>query len=257
MGEKVINHTNPSHKKVNKLIKKYQRKNRLIEIFGKCIIEYEGRASSHLGLGDRLVILKTDGSLLVHTKKKREPVNWQPPGSRHYSEIKNQNLVIRSERRNPNEKLVIIFEDVFSISSYNIVDEEKLNLNKSEEEMGDLLVQKPWIIENDFKIIEREKETDLGYIDLFGEDKYDNKVIIELKRKKIGLSEVSQLKRYYDSLKEKFSNLRGIIIGPSLSNKAKNHLEQQELEFIQLKPDACELGTDLTEFTNNQKNIHQ
>ncbi|PTD93372.1 endonuclease NucS [archaeon SCG-AAA382B04] len=249
--KKVVNIENPLNEKTDELIKKSLRKNRVIEIFGKCVIEYEGRASSHLGLGDRLILLKPDGTLLVHTKNQREPVNWQPPGSRHYCKTKDQKLVVISKRKSPEEKLVIEFFDVFSISSLDLVDEEELELNRSEEEMGDLLVEKPWIIEKGFSVIKREKETELGYIDLFGEDDRGNKVIIELKRKRISLSAVSQLKRYYDSLKNKYTNLRGLIVGPSVSEKSKNLLNEHGLEFVKLKPEACELGTDLTEYIDN------
>lgn len=253
MEEKVLNLKDPSPEESNKTIKRFLGEDRVIAVFGKCVIDYEGRASSYLGLGDRLVILKPDGTLLVHSKSNRKPVNWQPPGSKHTSRLNEGNLVIESRRRNPKEKLEIVFNDVFSVSSLELIDEEELQLNRSEEEMGDLILEKPWIIENGFKVIEREKETDLGYIDIFGRDEEGNKVIIELKRKKIGLSSVSQLKRYHDSLKETYSGLRGIIVGPSVSRKAKNFLEKEGLEFVKLKPDACELGTDLTEYTSSQK----
>lgn len=39
---------------------------RLVQVFGECEVWYEGRASSYLGLGDRLVLFKPDGSLIVH-----------------------------------------------------------------------------------------------------------------------------------------------------------------------------------------------
>lgn len=251
MDKKVITQKKPNLKEASELLKKSFRNNRIIDVFGRCEIDYEGRASSYLGLGDRLTILKPDGALLVHTKNKREPVNWQPPGSKYSTEIDKENNLfhIISKRRKPDEKLDIGFDKIYSISSFDAEDEEEIDLKRSEKEMGDLLMKKPWIIENNFKILEREKETELGYIDLFGEDEEGNKVIIELKRKKIGISSVSQLSRYYNSLESKFSDLRGIIMGPSLSQKAKNLLKEKELEFIELRPEACELGTDLKEFT--------
>ena len=44
---------------------------RVVTIIGRCTVEYDGRATSTLGLRDRLVILKSDGSLLVHTDEQR------------------------------------------------------------------------------------------------------------------------------------------------------------------------------------------
>ncbi len=248
-NEKVIYLKKPTFEESNKLIKKSISLNRLLEIFGECVIDYEGRASSYLGLGDRIVFIKPDGALLVHTNTKREPINWQPPGSKISTKLMKEKLCLISKRKNPKEKLKISFKEIYSLSSFNLVHEEELELNRSEEEMGDLITKKPWIVEEGFKIIEREKEIDLGYIDIFGEDKENKKVIIELKRKKIGISAVSQLDRYFDSLKNKFNDLRAILIGPSLSKKAENLVKEKELEFIKLKPEACELGTDLGEFT--------
>ena len=51
-------------------------------VVGCCSVEYSGRARSTLGWGARIVIIKPDGSVLVHQRAGREPVNWQPPGTR-------------------------------------------------------------------------------------------------------------------------------------------------------------------------------
>ena len=38
----------------------------MVTLVGECEVEYDGRASSHLPSGERLVILKPDGTMLVH-----------------------------------------------------------------------------------------------------------------------------------------------------------------------------------------------
>jgi len=35
-------------------------------IVGNCCVEYRGRASSKLGPGERIIIIKEDGALLIH-----------------------------------------------------------------------------------------------------------------------------------------------------------------------------------------------
>jgi len=55
----------------------------MVTLFGRCTVDYEGRAASTLGPGDRHVMLKPDGSALVHTDEGQQPVNWQPPGCEH------------------------------------------------------------------------------------------------------------------------------------------------------------------------------
>jgi RecB family endonuclease NucS len=57
-------------------------RNSVLIVVGCCCVEYSGRARSTLGWGERIVIVKPDGSVLVHQRAGREPVNWQPPGTR-------------------------------------------------------------------------------------------------------------------------------------------------------------------------------
>jgi hypothetical protein len=61
----------------------------MVTVFGRCTVEYEGRAASTLGPGERLVMLKPDGTVLVHTDEGQKPVNWQPPGCTHEPSVTN------------------------------------------------------------------------------------------------------------------------------------------------------------------------
>ena len=77
----------------------------LVTVHGRCRVDYDGRASSELGPGDRLVVLKPDGAALVHTEEGRTPVNWQPPGSAHAASVRDDRLRVRSTRESPAERL--------------------------------------------------------------------------------------------------------------------------------------------------------
>ena len=77
----------------------------MITIVGQCEVEYDGRASSYLPPGDRLVILKPDGTLLVHTDSQHEPVNWQPPGCTHRVSLEDDHLHVQSLRSSPAEQV--------------------------------------------------------------------------------------------------------------------------------------------------------
>jgi len=52
----------------------------IVVLFGRCRVEYDGRAASSLAAGNRMLIAKPDGAILVHTETGQQPVNWQPPG---------------------------------------------------------------------------------------------------------------------------------------------------------------------------------
>ena len=55
------------------------RSRKFVLVMGDCKVDYDGRASSTLDWGERVTIIKQDGSVLVHRPNGYEPVNWQPP----------------------------------------------------------------------------------------------------------------------------------------------------------------------------------
>jgi len=218
----------------------------MIVSFGYCQVDYEGRASSSLDFGDRLVILKKDGTALIHQNEKREPVNWQPPGSSHEAILKVEgeeptDLILRSVRSNPFEVLDIAFREIHLLSILKGEDEAQLNLSGSEKSMGNRIMKQPDLIEQGFIPIEREKKTPFGPVDIFGKDYEGNIVVVELKRRRVGPDAVSQLKRYINALRKEESetkgeNFRGILVAPSITDSAKDLLEEEGLEFVSLNP---------------------
>ncbi len=71
--------SNPPLPEAAEILEKAFRARSLVIIVGNCRVDYEGRASSTLEWGERIVMIKEDGSVLVHRPTGYEPVNWQPP----------------------------------------------------------------------------------------------------------------------------------------------------------------------------------
>ena len=220
---------------------------RVVTIIGRCTVEYDGRATSTLGLGDRLVILKPDGSLLVHTDEQRTPVNWQPPGCAHEVSLEEIDatdqtsdvLHVRSVRRTPHETVNIRFVDVFQLSAFALADEQELQLQGSEEDLRQRVLAEPTLIEEGFAPLAVERETPAGAVDIYGTDAEGVPTIIELKRRRVGPDAVSQLKRYVDALERELAidrSVRGILVAPSLTDRAARLLKSEGLEHITLDP---------------------
>jgi RecB family endonuclease NucS len=228
---------NPSVEEASRILNDGLKKGAILIITACCRVFYEGRAKSNLESGDRAIIIKPDGSFLVHKSEKRNPVNWQPPGCTVKFKVKGDLLLIRSVRKNPKEILDVEISKTYMITYFIARDYEELDLIGSEEDMANFIFyENPEVIEEGFKPIAKEKSIPKGVIDILGKDKDGNMVVLELKRVKGSLDAVSQLKRYIDTLEEENKGLRGILVAPSITDNAMNLLEQYGLEFKEVHP---------------------
>lgn len=237
----------PPHDKAYELVLEAMRKRATISIFAKCKINYEGRALSELNWGERIILIKPDGSFLVHQEKKVEPVNWQPPKSKTRVYIKNETLFLESHRRTPKELLTVEFGYIHVINYSNIEDYEELEQTGHEKHMGDMIIENPHIIEEGFKPTTREYSVEHGFIDILGKDKDNNLMILELKSRKAGVNAIKQLKRYLDDFDESENDylkeckaekkkIRGLIVAPSIDEIAKEMIEEEGIEFVSVEP---------------------
>ena len=211
----------------------------LLTVIGRCEVEYEGRAKSYLPFGERLIVLKPDGTLLVHRSTKQEPVNWQPPGSTHSVRDEADQLVIETTRSNPKESVRLTFQTLLQVSSIKLTDSPDLLLEGSEEDLRQRILTDPNLIEDGFAAMMTERETTAGAIDIFGKDRNDVPTVVELKRRRVGPDAVGQLSRYVDALTQEPSisqSVRGILVAPSVTDRAAQMLREQNLEFVTLEP---------------------
>jgi RecB family endonuclease NucS len=233
---------NPSFKLAEEIINEAAALRKTIIIVGKCKVEYKGRAESKLELGERIILIKKDGALLIHRPIGYLPVNWQPSGCVLQSSSSDKELKIKSVRRNVKEEVTILFSKVSLISVLSLMDEGKFNLYASEEDMKKAVILKPELIEEGFKVIDFEKKIEPGFIDVYGIDKKGNLIVIEIKRGTAGKEAVMQLMKYVNSISKLTSrNLRAIIAAPKIARNAMKLLEASHIEFKKLNPKTCAL----------------
>lgn len=203
----------------------------LTQVVGRCVIEYEGRARSTLPPGDRVVMLKPDGTLLVHTAGKLKPVNWQPPGCVFGAAVENGLLVVTATRARPAETVRIAFESVAAVLACRLDDEAALSLEGSEEELQAALAKVPDVVEPGFTFWNRERDGGRGPMDLYGVDARGQRVVVEVKRRAATVADVEQLRRYVEREKgARGTDVRGILMAPSVSPSAKRYLDDLRLE---------------------------
>ena len=217
-------------------------------LVARCEIAYHGRATTRLGAGDRLIVLKDDGSLCVHADRSFKPINYMAgPTS-----VRQEGDVIRVYRAASDETLVIIVHEVISDETVALADEAVLEREGAERQMHELLERAPEVIEPGLVVIERERFTDTGPIDLFCRDAAGRVVVVEVKRTRAVAAHVEQLARYCErvNLDPACAPCRGILVAPEIAPQARVMCESRGYTFVEVDFDVLkgEVAPELTLF---------
>jgi hypothetical protein len=232
--------TNPKLTEAKAAIEKALLQKRTIIVAGNCHVHYTGRARSTLELGERLLIIKEDGALLVHRPVGYEPVNWQPAGSVFHVQTKENELEVHGVRQKPRESVRVTFDQIYMVSALSLSDSGDFLLHATEDDMHRAILLKPELFEEGFKPISWEKKVEPGFVDIYGEDKNGKLVIIEVKRKTATKEAALQLAKYIEPIKAKINReLRGVLVAPSLGKDVQRILATMGLEFKELDPKKC------------------
>ena len=227
-------------KETERSIKEALAQRKILLLIGNCWVDYKGRASSKLEPGERVVIIKEDGSVLVHRPSGYEAVNWQPPGCIFQSRVKDGVLQITAVRRKPTESIRIYLDRIHLLSIMKLKDTGEFSLHASEEDMQKAVLLKPSIIEEGFKLISFEKKVEPGFVDVYGIDREGKIVVVEIKRKVAGRNAALQLSRYVKAVQDIVNReVRGILAAPNIAKGTQTLLATLGLAFKPLDPRKC------------------
>jgi RecB family endonuclease NucS len=231
---------NPTLADAEPLIKDALAQHKALLLVGNCWVEYSGRASSKLEAGERIVMIKNDGSMLVHRSTGYEPVNWQPPGCVFQTRVVEGVLELRAVRRQPREAVHVHFDRVYLAAALSLTDAGEFSLYASEEDMQRAVLAMPELVEEGFKPISYEKKVEPGFVDVYGEDAKGRFVVVEIKRKTAGKESVLQLAKYVEAIKGMVNReVRGILAAPSMAKGVQRMLASLSLDYKALDPKKC------------------
>jgi len=249
--DKITVLTNPKLTEAAAAIERALTRRQTLIVAGRCHVHYTGRAKSTLEPGERLLIIKEDGSLLVHRPVGYEPVNWQPAGSVFHVQTREDELEVHGVRQKPRESVRVAFNEVFMVSAVSLEDAGEFLLYATEDDMHRAILLKPEILEEGFKPISWEKKVEPGFVDIYGEDKNGKLVIVEVKRKTASKEAALQLAKYIEPIKAKVNReLRGVLAAPSLGKDVQRLLVTLGLEYKALDPKKC---AEILQKTQNTK----
>jgi endonuclease len=214
------------------------RRNETVVFSCKCTVHYSGRAESFLEVGDRVIIIKADNTVLVHQPAGNNPINYMKQETSHKFTIKDDKLHLHCSHLSNKEFMDVIISRMYFFNAHKLEDGRTITITGTEKDMSDMLYESPELIEQGFKPISREEQTQYGFIDVFGYDKDGILTIVECKRFKADLSAVSQLRRYVGRIKSLrgVEKVRGILAAPQITSNARKMLEDWGFGFIAINP---------------------
>jgi hypothetical protein len=207
-------------------------------IVARCSVEYSGRLSARLPEALRLVMLKADGSVLVHADAGGyKPLNWMTPPT--VIEEEGERIVVRKLKGD--DRLDIVLHEVLSDITHAMdFDAAQLEKDGVEAHLQELLAESPAWCGDGFRLVRREWPTDIGPVDLMCRDGEDGWIAVEIKR--VGtIDAVEQLSRYLERIRldPGMADCRGVLAAQVVKPQARVLAESRGLAWVEV--DIAEL----------------
>lgn len=200
----------------------------------ECSIDYEGRAASRAGRAYRLIIIKQDGTVLVHEAVGREPLNWQPKAAvRAWSD--EGIAYVEAVRSRPKERLLIKLYPPIMVMAARL-GQKGLELFGSESDMVEVIAADPGIIEEGAKLVTKEARTPYGRADIILRGRDGALIVVEVKRSRADVPAVYQLMRYVEYFQGLGFEVRGYLASPSVTPAAAKALGKAGLRHVRVEP---------------------
>jgi endonuclease len=200
-------------------------------VIARCSVDYVGRLSAHLPLAMRLLIVKADGSVLVHSDGgSYKPLNWMSPPCRLEEAPGCWRVVSKS-----GEELRITLDEVVHDSSHELGADPGLVKDGAEAHLQALLAGQLHLLGEGWRLVRREYPTAIGPVDLMCRDAGSAAVAVEIKRRG-EIDGVEQLTRYLELLNRDplLAPVRGILAAQEIRPQARVLAEDRGIRCVTL-----------------------
>jgi len=201
-------------------------------IVARCEVVYTGRLSARLPEALRLLMIKSDGSVMVHADTGGyKPQNWMTPPT--VIEEEPGRIVVR--KRGGDDQLDIRVVEVLSDVTHDMGEAAALEKDGVEAHLQELLGERPEWCGEGFRLVKREWPTDIGPVDLMCRDSDDGWVAVEIKRVAT-IDAVEQLSRYLDRIRVDRSraDCRGVLAAEQVKPQARVLAESRGIECVEV-----------------------
>jgi endonuclease len=183
-------------------------------VVARCQVDYAGRLTAHLPMATRVLMMKADGSVLVHSDGgSYKPLNWMSPPCTVREGVSEEGTPEWLVTGKDGDTLRILLEEVHHDSSHDLGVDPGLQKDGVEKHLQELLAEHPATLSPGLTLVRREYPTAIGPVDLMCRDAAGASVAVEIKRRG-EIDGVEQLTRYLELLnREPLLTTKGPVRG--------------------------------------------
>ena len=205
-------------------------------IVARCEVEFSGRLSTRLPEAVRLLMIKSDGTLMVWSDQggsKVRPLNWMTPPTT--IEEDDDRIVVRKRAGRADDRLEIRLHEVLSDVVHEMGEAAGLEKDGVERHLQEELAARPEALAEGLRLVRREWPTDVGPVDLMCRDVDEGWVAVEIKRVAT-IDAVEQLARYLERirLEPALAGCRGILAAEQLKPQAVTLADARGIDCVRV-----------------------
>ncbi|MBN9747714.1 MULTISPECIES: endonuclease NucS [Amycolatopsis] len=213
-------------------------------VVARCQVDYVGRLTAHLPMANRVLMVKADGSVLVHSDGgSYKPLNWMSPPCWLIEDPD-----VWTVQNKAGEKLVITIDEVMHDLKHDLGVDPGLQKDGVEAHLQELLAEHIKTLGDGYTLVRREYPTAIGPVDIMARDANGGSVAVEIKRRG-EIDGVEQLTRYLELLNRDplLAPVQGVFAAQVIKPQARVLAEDRGIRCVVLDYDALR-GTDSDEF---------
>jgi RecB family endonuclease NucS len=201
-------------------------------IVARCEVRYSGRLTAVLPEALRLLMIKSDGSVMVHADSGGyKPSNWMTAPT----VIEETADRIEVRKHKGEDKLEIVISEVVSDVTHDMGEAAALEKDGVERDLQEQLAAAPEWCGEGFRLVRREWPTDIGPVDLMCRDDSDGWIAVEIKRIAT-IDAVEQLARYLERIRldPAMADCRGVLAAQSIKPQARVLAESRGIACVEV-----------------------
>jgi RecB family endonuclease NucS len=204
-------------------------------LVARCQVDYAGRLAAHLPLATRVIMVKNDGSVLIHSDGgSYKPLNWMSPPCTLREGTADDGVaewVVTAGKTD--DTLRIRIEEVLHDSAHELGIDPGLRKDGVEKHLQELLAEHTGALGDGMTLVRREFMTAIGSVDLLCRDAANASVAVEIKRRG-DIDGVEQLTRYLELMNRDPSlrPVRGIFAAQEIKPQARVLATDRGIECV-------------------------